>query len=542
MKKIVVGMSGGVDSSMTLLLLKQQGWDPIGVSLKLAKWDSPTAECKENACCTEESFKRAKEICQKLGVEHHIYNVEKEFEKEVMGYFIEELKHRRTPNPCVICNRNLKIKHLLEWAKQHDIYYVATGHYAKIEHKDKSYLKLSKDPSKDQTYGFSMIPQEMLKHIILPLGDLTKEEVYKLAEKEGFKTYKKIKQSQDLCFVSKKDLPRFIEEKLGTNQGNIINQEGKILGKHKGLHFYTIGQTKKLNLLDKHYVKKFNPKENQLIVTKELEEVKSQDQIILKPYNFTLEEIKEPIEVTAKIRYGEFLEAKAILNPPKDGNLTITFHEPKHAVTPGQFCVFYKGDVCLGGGVITAGGEQVSSGSGVEPKLISLSKVDLIREEISKGKTFIYPTDTLYGLGCDATNKKAVQKIREIKKRDQKPFLIMVPNIDWIKNNCKFNHQEQLNKLPGPYSFIVKLKKEILAENTETIGVRIPDCTMKDIIQGPFVSTSVNVAGELPALTLEDIPDEIKKQVDYIIKSDKPLLGKPSQIRDLTQYEPKRLR
>jgi tRNA-uridine 2-sulfurtransferase len=359
MKQIVVGMSGGVDSSMTLVLLKQQGWNPIGVSLKLAKWDSPKNECKENACCTEESFRIAKEVCEKLNVPYYIYDVSKQFQEQVMDYFIDELKHNRTPNPCVVCNRRVKYKYLFKWANEHNIQHVATGHYAKVQEQDGIFqLKLAKDTLKDQTYGLSMFPQEWLKFVRTPLGDYTKQEVYELAKQNGFEIFKKLKQSQDLCFVSSKSLDLFIQEKLGEQKGNIVDLNGKKLGEHKGLHFYTIGQTKKLYLPGKYYVKKFNPEKNELIVTSDLQEIKTQEEIILQPYNFTIQAPEKPIRVTAKVRYGEFINAEATLYPPKDDKLTIKFDEPKHAVTPGQFCVFYQDDVCLGGGVITASCEQ----------------------------------------------------------------------------------------------------------------------------------------------------------------------------------------
>lgn len=571
---------------MTLVLLKQQGWSPIGVSLKLAKWNSPKNSCKENACCTEESFRIAKEVCEKLNVPYYIYDVSKEFEKNVMDYFIDELKNNRTPNPCVVCNRKVKYKYLFKWANEHGIQHVATGHYAKVEKKGSIFqLKLAKDTLKDQTYGLSMFPQEWLKFVRTPLGNYTKEEVYKLAKKNGFEIFQKLKQSQDLCFVSNKSLDLFIEDKLKIKKGDIINLQGKKLGEHKGLHFYTIGQTKKLNLPGKYYVKSFNTKENQIIVTNKLDEVKSQKEIILEPYNFTIKAPKTPIQVTAKIRYGEFVKGTATLYPPNNGKLLITFDEPKHAVTPGQFCVFYKDDVCLGGGVITANGEQrlaiiqpatndqrssnqqpatsnnptsnplptqvITSESKKRKKKVFtmdfvLKNKQFFSQEVKKGKIFIYPTDTLYGLGCDATNEKAVEKIREIKNRDQKPFLIIAPNINWIENNTSFNHKLELNKLPGPYSFIVNIKPNIVANSvlmkSKTIGVRIPSSDIIKILKVPFISTSVNFSGQSPAITLKDIPKEIKSKVDYIIKSNKPLLGKPSTIIDLTKNKPLILR
>ena len=187
MKRIVVGVSGGVDSSMTLAILKDNGWDPIGVSLKLPYWKHDCNPYRENICCSEESLELAKKICEKLGVEHHIYDVQKDFETEVIAYFISDLKANKTPNPCIICNRHLKFIKLFKWAEKHGIEHVATGHYAKIQYnfgRKKFELLKAKDWSKDQTYGLCLFNQDMLRKLVLPLGEYTKEEVYKLAKKK----------------------------------------------------------------------------------------------------------------------------------------------------------------------------------------------------------------------------------------------------------------------------------------------------------------------------------------------------------------------
>lgn len=354
-EKIVVGMSGGVDSSMTLVLLKQQGWEPVGVSLKLTIWEHEANKRKENVCCTDESLEIARHVCKKMGVPYHIYDVRRDFKKEVMGYFISDLKQNRTPNPCVVCNRKFKYTDLFKWAHDHDIKYVATGHYARIEKNKKTgeyELLKAKDPKKDQSYGLSNLKREWLPYIKLPLGDYTKEEVYELAKKNGFPLFLKRKQSQDLCFVSKKALPIFIKENVGENPGDIVDTEGKVIGKHKGLHFYTIGQKRRLYLPGEYYVKGFNNEKNQLIVTLDVDEINRKD-IELKPYNFvSISEPTKKIRVSAKVGYG-MQYSEGTIYPPKDGSLRIVFDEAKPFVRAGQFCVFYRDEVCLGTGAIS---------------------------------------------------------------------------------------------------------------------------------------------------------------------------------------------
>ena len=353
-KKIVVGMSGGVDSSMALVLLKKQGWQPIGVSLKYAVWQDKRNLLRENACCSTESFEIAKDVCKKLNVEHHIFDVSKEF-KKVIDYFILELKNNRTPNPCIICNRYLKFKKLFEWAREHKINYVATGHYARIAKNQKTgncELLIARDKQKDQTYSLSFLHQKWLKRIVFPLGNYTKDGIFKMAKKEGFDFYLKRKQSQDFCFVAGKCLHSFLEEEIGKKEGLIKDIKGNILRKHQGLHFYTIGQRKGINLSGgPYFVVDKNSKINTLVVSKNKRDLLGK-QAILSPYHFISDKkLKEKKRVKVKIR-SQHLSVKAILIPINLRQIKIIFDKPQKSLTHGQFAVFYQNNICLGGGKI----------------------------------------------------------------------------------------------------------------------------------------------------------------------------------------------
>jgi len=332
-KKIVIlGMSGGVDSSVALFLLKEQGFEVIGVTLKLFKG---------------QDVETAKKVCEKYKVKHLTINAGKPFKEKIISYFLKEFKQGRTPSPCLFCNRDVKFEFLFDIAKKEKAQYISTGHYASIK---EGLLLKAKDKTKDQTYFLALLKKKHLAKLILPLGDYTKQEIYRIAKRQKIKIQEK--SSQDLCFITNK-VDEFLEKKLGKKNGKIINTRGKILGKHKGIWFYTRGQRKGIRLAQgPFWVKAFN--KNNLVVTKDKKELLSK-KVSISNLNFISEKPKKSIQVEAKIRYRQEL-CSAKLQRTRGSRTSLSwelvFDKPQRAVTPGQIAVFYQGEVCLGGGVI----------------------------------------------------------------------------------------------------------------------------------------------------------------------------------------------
>ena len=340
MKKVLVGMSGGVDSSVSALILKNEGYEVIGATMKLFDTDVS---------------KDAKEVCENLNIRHIDIDYSKEFKKCVIDYFIEEYSNCRTPNPCVMCNKKLKFGYLYEYAKENNIDYIATGHYAKVEYSDKYkryVLKKADNLLKDQSYFLYNIDKNILDKIIFPLSNFnSKDEIRNIAKNNGLNTFSK-SDSQDICFIPDGNYKTFLENNstLKGLSGNII-YNNKIIGKHTGLYKYTIGQRKGLGIAYDNplYVIGFNKKNNELIVGEENDLYVSSFKI--KDYNLLLiDEIKEPIKVMVKTRYKS-MEYPAVISLDND-IINVVFETPQKGITPGQSAVFYIDDIVLGGGII----------------------------------------------------------------------------------------------------------------------------------------------------------------------------------------------
>ncbi len=351
-------MSGGVDSSLVVALLKEEGYDLIGVTMRLWHSEKDMIRAEENAkgCCNAESVEDAFRVASKFDVPYYVLNFTEPFEEKVVKYFIEEYQRGRTPNPCIACNRYMKFDLLLNKGKALEVDYIATGHYARVKFDEASgrYLLLkSADHKKDQTYALYNLTQEQLKHTLFPLGDFRKEETRKLATKLGLKVADK-PDSQEICFIPDDDYKGFLKNEIKEpiKPGPIYDTNGKLLGEHKGIPFYTIGQRKGLGLAlgEPVYVIEINPEKNSLVVGRKEEQ--AVNGLWAEDLNFIgVDSISSPMEVTAKIRYNA-PEEKALVYPPQGGQLKVEFNSPVNAVTPGQSVVFYQDEVVIGGGII----------------------------------------------------------------------------------------------------------------------------------------------------------------------------------------------
>lgn len=355
MSKAIVAMSGGVDSSVAALLLKEQGYQCTGVTMKLFH-NEDIGVRREHTCCSLDDVEDARSVARRLDIPYYVFNFSDCFQECVMDRFVHAYENGTTPNPCIDCNRYLKFDKLFQRAKELSCNYVATGHYACIEYDSRSekyLLKKALDPDKDQSYMLYAMTQEQLKHTLFPLGTLTKPQVREIAEHNGFCNAHK-HDSQDICFVQNGSYADFIKQYTGRSYpyGDFVDKNGNVLGTHKGIINYTVGQRKNLGISfgKPIYVCKICADSNTVVLGGEHELYSKEAEVA--DFNWISGKApKEPIRCKAKVRYRQ-QEQWAVASPLPDGNVYLEFDCPQRAVTPGQAAVLYDGDIILGGGVI----------------------------------------------------------------------------------------------------------------------------------------------------------------------------------------------
>lgn len=348
---VVLGMSGGVDSSVSLLLLLEQGYDVTAVFMK--NWD----DTDDEYCTQADDYLDVQRVCSALGVKYYTVNFEKEYRDRVFSYFLEEYKKGRTPNPDIMCNTEIKFKAFLEFALKFNSDYIAMGHYARTRTiSGRTYLLRGLDQNKDQSYFLSRVPEAALAKTIFPVGELEKSEVRKIAEENGLATAHK-KDSTGICFIGERDFNKFLDQFLFTKEGDIYSYEGELLGRHSGLMHYTIGQRKGIGLGgmgngEPFFVQDKDLKNNRLIVAQGLKHpaLYKKNTIVEKPFWIT-ETPNLPFECSVKIRYRA-KDEKALVEEIGFDKLKVTFENPLKGVTPGQALVFYQDEICLGSGII----------------------------------------------------------------------------------------------------------------------------------------------------------------------------------------------
>jgi tRNA-specific 2-thiouridylase len=357
-KRVIVAMSGGVDSSSAAALLLRQGYEVIGVTMRLWTLEDPSAPLHHRRCCSVEDIGDARAVCDTLGIRHYVLNFEREFGASVVDYFCREYQRGRTPNPCLACNQHVKFRPLLAKALALGADYLATGHYCRIERTGRGYeLWRARDEGKDQSYVLFTLGQEELSRLLFPLADYTKAEVRRTAAEMGLPVAEK-PDSAEICFVTSGDYRAFLGERFPQRPGDIVASDGRVLGRHQGIGGYTVGQRRGLPARggrEPLYVLHLDPATDTVIVG-------GQDQLLrdilwAEELSFVSSEAPaEPVAVQAKIRYrGPTSPAELTV---RDGQAEVRFARPQRAISPGQAVVFYQGDRVLGGGIITTGGRS----------------------------------------------------------------------------------------------------------------------------------------------------------------------------------------
>ena len=354
-KKVVVGMSGGVDSSVAACLLKEQGYDVIGVTMQIWQDEEPSKTEENGGCCGLSAVDDARRVAQVLDIPYYVMNFKSEFQQNVVDYFVSEYLSGRTPNPCIACNRYVKWESLLKRSMDIGADYIATGHYARVEQlpNGRYAIRNSVTSRKDQTYALYNLTQFQLAHTLMPIGDYTKDEIRKIAIEHHLPVASK-PDSQDICFVSDGNYAGFIETREPDKvpgPGSFVSEDGTVLGTHKGIIHYTVGQRKGLGLSMGHpvFVSQLRPETNEVVIS---DADVFQSELFCNQINFMgMEDLKEPRRVWAKVRYAHQGEW-GLVEKTKEDEIHVTFENPVRAITPGQAVVFYDGEYVMGGGTI----------------------------------------------------------------------------------------------------------------------------------------------------------------------------------------------